>query len=181
MMARTSRTKLSVAECRRLARRRALQIFASVLTGFAVLFAILYLSDRTIGVEPEKLVAVYHTHGCPCVHQWERSLEGGGFTVIMYEPETLGMVRAKLHMPKALRGCHVGEFLGYFLEGHISPSVLERIAKTRPRGAGFVTAVTFTADTANISIADEESSPILLIDAQGHRTAFADAATKLVR
>lgn len=176
-MARAIRQKLSHAEQRRRARQRTLRVFGGVAAGFALLFVGMYFMDKSIGVPKEKLVSLYHVHTCGCAHQWKRSLEAGDFTVIEYEPETLAKVRDQLHTPEALHGCHVAEYLGYFLEGHISPSVLKQIAQERPKGAGFVTAVTFASQTSQISIADEESSPVLLIDTEGGRTTFASAVT----
>jgi hypothetical protein len=171
-MAHDARKKLTVAEYQRLARRRALRVFACVAGGFVLLLAVLFLSDRTIGVAPDKLVTVYHTHGCPCVHQWETSLENGGFTVVMYEPETLASTRSKLRTPGALNGCHVGEYLGYFLEGHITPEVLSKIARMRPTGIGVVTEVTLKGQSALVPIPDEESGPVFLIGSHGDPSMF---------
>lgn len=173
-MARALRQKPDLAERRRRARWRSFRVFGAVAIGFALLFIGMFFMDKSIGVPREKLVSLYHVHTCGCAHQFKRALEAGGFTVIEYEPESLSTIREKLHTPSALHGCHVAEYLGYFLEGHISPSVLTHIAHDRPQGIGFVTAVTFTADAAKISLADEESSAILLIDGRGQRTTFAD-------
>ena len=75
--------------------------------------------EQLFPVPPDKLVKIYFTHSCRCAHPWAHTLEAEGFVVRMYEPETLRPTRVALHTPEGLRGCHVAEFMGYFVEGHV--------------------------------------------------------------
>ena len=179
-MERGSRAKAKSADLRLRARRRTIRIFAGVAAGFLLLWCVMYMTDRTTGVAPEKVVSVYFTHHCKCVGQWKNSLEAQGFTVLMFEPENLSDIRSELHTPDPLHGCHVAKYLGYFLEGHIAPSVLDRIAQSRPQGEGFVTEVTLTSRSSQVAMADEESSPVILLGKNGERTVFAGPIEKPV-
>jgi hypothetical protein len=86
--------------------------------------------------DSDRLVDIYRTHGCLCAIVWSRALDREGFTVRMHEYETLRYVRGQLHTPPQLRGCHVAKYLGYFVEGHVAPSVLRRLAEELPEAVG---------------------------------------------
>lgn len=87
--------------------------------------------------DPEKTVRVYWTHDCDCVGHWMTELRAAGFAVRDFELESLSGVRARLDVPKALHGCHTGELLSYFVEGHVAPAELQRIVGERPLAKGF--------------------------------------------
>jgi hypothetical protein len=106
----------------------ALGLFAMALTTY----------DRKTRPPPERRVAVYFTHGCPCYHRWAKSLRAAGFVTEMFEPELLEPVRARLRVPVQRRGCHVAEYLGYFLDGHIPAESIQRLAAEHPIGLGLV-------------------------------------------
>ena len=90
--------------------------------------------------EPERVVVVYWTHDCPCAEAWMKSLRQAGYKVRDFEQFDLMNQRRVLKTPKSLRGCHLGSYLGYFLEGHVSPQVLIRLSQQRPvaRGVGYI-------------------------------------------
>ncbi len=102
----------------------------------ATVAALVATWDRLFPVPPEKLLTVYWTHECRCAHSWIRSLESGGFVVRDFEIGNLRSVRERLGTPATLRGCHVGTLLDYFVEGHVPPDALRRLADERPPGRG---------------------------------------------
>lgn len=101
-------------------RRREARVIAAVALTFALLAELTLLSDRSIRVAPERLVAVYRVHGCRCAFIWERAMEQQGYPVAMHELESLKDIRRRLR-PTSVRGRHVGEYPGYFVEGHVDP------------------------------------------------------------
>jgi hypothetical protein len=102
----------------------------------AAVAALVATWDRLFPVPPEKLLTVYWTHECRCAHSWIRSLESDGFVVRDFEIGNLRSVRERLQTPEMLRGCHVGTLLDYFVEGHVPPEALRRLADERPPGRG---------------------------------------------
>lgn len=122
--------------------------------------------EELFPVPPDKLVKVYFTHSCRCAHPWAHTLEAEGFVVRMFEPETLRPTRAALHTPDGLRGCHVAEFMGYFVEGHVPAAALRRLAAEHPQALGV--AMESPVLKAGRSVIDEaERGPIVLVDLAG--------------
>jgi len=101
--------------------------------------------EAAFSVAPERLVTVYRVHGCSCVFSWARQLEERGFVVKLFEFETLEYVRTSLHTPEGLNGCHLGRYLGYFVEGHVDPDLLMRLAESKPAGLGVAVLSKFNA------------------------------------
>lgn len=87
-------------------------------------------------------------------------MEAAGFGVRVIEHQTLKTVRASLRTPASLRGCHVGAYLDYFLEGHVSPAALPVLAMQRPEGLGLATESSTGAGVSHVRIADDERSTI---------------------
>ena len=113
-------------------RRREVRYGLGIAAGFAVLTAILFLSNRSLWLAPERIVTIYRVHGCRCAFPWKRELERKGFSVVMNEVESLQFIRQRLRTPTEARGCHVGEYLGYFVEGHVHPTALDELSRRRP-------------------------------------------------
>ena len=152
---------------------RSLAIVASCAALAAGIAGVLSYCDALMGVPPEKLVTVYRTHGCQCAYSWSRELEARGYWVRVWEVETLAPVRHRLHTPEQLDGCHVAQYLGYFVEGHVPASDLERLRREHPDATGIAQSVapnhpSGTADAAAVPVA----SPPVLFDAQGHSLAW---------
>ncbi|SEQ17489.1 Protein of unknown function, DUF [Solimonas aquatica] len=121
--------------------------------------------DRIFPVPAERQIAVYRTHDCACVGRWIRQLEEAGFVVEQFEPETLHPIRRSLHTPEQFTGCHVGKYLAYFIEGHVSASMLQRLASQRPAAVGVALEADVTRHASGSQ--DEENSAVLLLRDSG--------------
>ena len=163
------RRKIS-AEASRRSLLRQLGIVFSVGLLAAAITAVLLIREQS--VPAEQLVKVYRTHGCTCAFAWADALKAEGFVVRFVEYETLKHVRDSLHTPGSLRGCHVGAYLDYFLEGHVSPSALRELATQRPRGLGLATEGSVTERSVHVSIARDEKSRVLLVERDGRTRAW---------
>lgn len=122
--------------------------------------------EQLFPVPPDKLVKVYFTHSCRCAHPWAHTLEAEGFVVRMFEPETLRPTRAALHTPEGLSGCHVAEFMGYFVEGHVPADALRRLAAEHPTALGVAMESSVLKRGSNV-IDQAERGPIVLVDRAG--------------
>lgn len=162
----SSRTKASAkAPPRNLAKELRLVVAVALLVG--LIAAGLLLWEQLFPIPPEQLVKIYRTHGCGCAFNLADSLEAQGFVVRLYEYETLQHVRRSLHTPSTMHGCHVGEYLDYFLEGHVAPAALTKLAQQHPAALGVVTETTVDRKHGHVTIAQEETSPVLLVEGDG--------------
>ena len=146
-----------------LTRRREFRVIAGVAVAFALVAAVILLSDRSLWIEPERLVTIYRVHGCRCAFQWSHELEREGYTVVMHEIDSLRSIRQRLRTPPEARGCHVGEFLGYFVEGHVNPLALRELSRRRPSALGVSTETSLQSDLPHVDISSEASSRVLLV------------------
>lgn len=154
-----------------LAKQLRIVLAATLLVG--VVGAVLVTWEQLFPIPPEQLVKIYRTHGCRCAFTLADALEAEGFVVRLYEYETLKYVRGSLHTPSNLRGCHVGEYLGYFLEGHVAPAALRKIAQQHPSALGLATEGSVDTKSGHVSIAQEGRSRVLLVERNGRaRTWF---------
>jgi len=121
-------------------------------------------------VPPQQLVEVVWTHECECVHGWIKSLRNQSLTVRDFEMDDLRTQRQRMGFPSNIQNCHPATYLGYFLDGHVSGSVLHRLARERPRVAGvrqLDAGVTQPADRPAVS-----GGQVMLVDENGNATAW---------
>jgi len=64
------------------------------------------------------------------------SLRDAGFVVRDFEQDELSRWQQQWHIPNHLRGCHPARFMGYFLEGHVTPQQLWKLAREKPTAIG---------------------------------------------
>jgi hypothetical protein len=129
--------------------------------------AVLVSWDQLFPVPPERLVKIYRTHGCRCVFNLANSLKAEGFVVRVYEYGTLEYVRGSLHTPSNLHGCHVGEFLDYFLEGHVAPAAVRKLAQQQPPALGIATEGSVDTKSGHVTIEQDENSRVWLVEQDG--------------
>lgn len=119
-------------------------------------------------VPQEQLVEVVWTHGCRCARSWMQSLEAEGFVVRDLEFDDLSSKRRQWQVPDFMRGCHPALFMGYLLDGHISPEMLRRLAREHPQGIGIQQVDIVTTDSEGVP--KITSSSVTLIDRNGIAT-----------
>lgn len=151
-------------EPQNLAKQLRLVAAVSVLGAAAV--GLLVAWEQWSSVPPEQLVKVYRVHGCRCVFEWVKSLEAEGYTVKLLEIETLQNVRVSLRTPNSMGGCHVAGYLDYFVEGHVAPKALYKLANEHPQALGVVTQATMKT-AAHPNADRDESGPVFLVGADG--------------
>jgi hypothetical protein len=142
-----------------------LRIVAAVSISVAVAIGIMASWDRLFPVPAEQLVKVYRMHGCTCAFQWKTTLEAAGFKVKMAELESLQSIRRSSHVPAHLKGCHVASYLDYFIEGHVAPQALTKLAREHPVAIGVVTSASVEAAFHGTRPPDDEHSPVYLVAA----------------
>lgn len=144
-----------------------LRRLAIVVAPFAVVVALTVIKDRSLWTSAEQLVTVYRIHGCRCAFAWAKSLERNGFVVQMREVGSLKSTRRTLQTPVSFKGCHVAAHLGYFVEGHVDPAALRKLAQQHPAALGLVTETSATPALQHVDLAAEARSRVLLVEPGG--------------
>lgn len=151
--------------------RKQLGIVAAVAFAGAAVAGLIVAWEAVFSPPPERLVKIYRVHGCTCAFTFADALRGAGYSVQVVELKNLSGPRGTLHSPPDLTGCHVGVYLNYFLEGHVSPAVLAELAATRPDADGVATQASALAET-DVSIERDEHSLVFLVEEGGGRQAW---------
>lgn len=106
--------------------------------GMGIVFAALVNWESLIPGSRKPTVDVFWTHDCTCVFEWMEELKGAGLHVRSFEAESLALKRKSMHVPSDLKGCHLGQYEGYFVEGHVPPSAITQLGAQHPTGRGLV-------------------------------------------
>lgn len=85
---------------------------------------------------PAEKVTVYKTATCGCCGKWVEHLRSSGFTVDVKEVASTAETRKQLGVPDKLASCHTAKVGNYAVEGHVPAADIERMLKTKPKGAG---------------------------------------------
>ncbi len=85
---------------------------------------------------PAKTIKVFRSPSCGCCGGWVDHLRGAGFEVAVEMTDDLTPVLERLGVPERLRSCHTGEAAGYFVEGHVPATDVERLLRERPDARG---------------------------------------------
>ena len=83
-------------------------------------------------------INVAKTPTCGCCTAWIEHLEANGFEVAAYDVshEQLNAIKAELDIDPSLTSCHTAMVDGYFIEGHVPASDIEKLLSDRPDARG---------------------------------------------
>ena len=84
----------------------------------------------------EKDMTVWKSPWCGCCEAWSEAMQAAGYTVRIDNREDLAPIKAKAGVPADMEGCHTAMIDGYFLEGHVPLSSVQRLLSERPAVAG---------------------------------------------
>lgn len=88
------------------------------------------------GLAGEKDMTVWKSPWCGCCEAWSEAMKAAGYTVRIENREDLAPIKAKAGVPADMEGCHTAMIDGYFLEGHVPLSSVQRLLSERPAVAG---------------------------------------------
>ena len=161
-----SKKALARASDQRLIRHLRIALGISVFAGITA--GALGYWDQFSGATPDKIVTVYRVHGCRCVFAWASALRNDGYVVQVRESKTLDYIRGSLHVPARLQGCHVAQYLDYFIEGHVSGAQLQRLNAERPAALGLAA----SADPTSNARLTVDAAHTFLVDLDGRSTVW---------
>jgi hypothetical protein len=81
-------------------------------------------------------VVVYKTESCGCCKLWVEHMQSHGFPVEVTNVDDLGPVKERAGVPYGLGSCHTAEVGGYFIEGHVPATEVQRLLAEKPKARG---------------------------------------------
>jgi len=79
---------------------------------------------------------MYKTPGCGCCEDYAKYLRQHGFIVTVKPTPNLTQVSRQNGVPEKLAGCHTTMIGGYFVEGHVPVSTINKLLSERPKIKG---------------------------------------------
>ena len=122
---------------------------------------------------PPRDILVHRSPACGCCGAWLDHLRGAGFNVTESLTEDLGPVASRLSVPDAVRSCHTGEIGGYFVEGHVPATDIERLLRERPDARGIAVPGMPIGSPGMEMGGRRDAFQTLLVDRSGSLSAFA--------
>jgi len=84
------------------------------------------------------LVVVHKSEGCSCCKLWVDHLQKAGFTVKVIDESNMGPTKERVGVPVGKASCHTAEVGGYFVEGHVPATDIQRLLREKPKAKGLV-------------------------------------------
>lgn len=82
------------------------------------------------------VLTIYKSPHCGCCGAWVEHAKASGFEVQVFETELVSDMADKLKVPEVVRSCHSAEIGGYFIEGHVPASDIQKLLRDRPKARG---------------------------------------------
>jgi hypothetical protein len=119
------------------------------------------------------LPVFYRNAGCGCCHTWTGHMEKAGMPVDLQDTDDMAAAAAKLGIPEALAGCHVGEIGGYAISGHVPPADIKRLLAEKPQARGLAVPGMPMGSPGMEAGGQSEPYEVLLFKADGSSERFA--------
>lgn len=85
-------------------------------------------------VQPQ--VVVYKNASCGCCGVWVEHMQSHGFPVEVHNVDNMSPVKERVGVPAAMGSCHTAEVGGYFIEGHVPATEVQRLLAEKPKAKG---------------------------------------------
>jgi hypothetical protein len=121
-----------------------------------------------------RLVVVHKNESCGCCKLWVEHLKQNGFHVNVHDVSNLGPIKERVGIPYGQGSCHTAQIGGYFVEGHVPASDIQRLLTERPDAKG-LTVPGMPAGSPGMETPSGEVQPydVLLVGRDGSTTVFA--------
>lgn len=148
-------------------RRLAWVVGAGVLVACVAIFVAVTYWDNVRQVPAQRLVKVFLQRGCACAGPWIAQLEDAGFVVDKYDAGDMHLLRRKKQVPDHLQGCHLGEYLGYFIDGHMPATGFHALARQHPDALGIGMASDMVVVNTPIATSMNNKDALIIFDRTG--------------
>jgi len=120
------------------------------------------------------LVVVSKSPTCGCCGLWVEHMREAGFTLEVHNMANMNPVKERVGVPPGKGSCHTAEVAGYFIEGHVPASDVQRLLAERPAARG-LTAPGMPMGSPGMPVAPghEQAYDVLLVAADGSTGVYA--------
>lgn len=94
----------------------------------ALLAVIVFNSPESVATE----ITVYKNPSCGCCGKWVEHMEKAGYDVTVKSRQNLQPEKLLYGVPGNMQSCHTAVVDGYFIEGHVPASDVDRLLAERP-------------------------------------------------
>jgi len=115
-------------------------------------------------------ITVYKSPTCTCCGRWVSYLKKNGFNVKVVEGD-FSKEATRLKVPSEAQSCHTGEINGYFVEGHVPVSEINRLIATKPKARG-IAAPGMPIGSPGMETGPAEAYSVMLIDNDGKMSIY---------
>jgi hypothetical protein len=111
---------------------------------------------------------------CGCCDAWIEILEDDGFNVTTEDRSNseLAAFKSESGIPKDMMSCHTAKIDGYFIEGHVPASDIERLIADRPDALGLAVPAMPYGSPGMGSEEEREAYEVFIIMANGTAEVF---------
>jgi hypothetical protein len=123
---------------------------------------------------PKPRVVVHKSESCGCCKLWVEHLSRAGFAVDVINESNLGPIKERVGVPYGKGSCHTAEVGGYFVEGHVPASDIQRLLRERPKAKG-LTVPGMPAGSPGMEVPSGKVDPydVLLVANDGSTSVYA--------
>jgi len=117
---------------------------------------------------------VHKNESCGCCKLWVQHLEKAGFSVQVIDEDNLGPIKERVGVPYGKGSCHTAEVAGYFVEGHVPATDIQRLLRERPQAKG-LTVPGMPAGSPGMEVPSGQVVPyeVLLVGKDGSTSVYA--------
>lgn len=140
----------------------------------ALLTAPILASARVSRAAAGPRVVVHKNESCGCCKLWVQHLEKAGFSVQVIDEDNLGPIKERVGVPYGKGSCHTAEVAGYFVEGHVPATDIQRLLRERPQAKG-LTVPGMPAGSPGMEVPSGQVVPyeVLLVGKDGSTSVYA--------
>ena len=118
-------------------------------------------------------IKVYKSATCGCCKKWISHLESNGFEVDAEDRKDLPSIKQELGIAQNQQSCHTAKIGGYFIEGHVPASDIERLLAEKPDIAGLaVPGMPVGSPGMEVPGRKADSYKVYAVDKQGNTRVF---------
>jgi hypothetical protein len=127
-----------------------------------------------VGKSKSPTLIVHKSATCGCCKEWVKHMERAGFAVETRDVDNLGPIKERVGIPPAMGSCHTAEVGGYFVEGHVPASDVERLLAQRPKARGLtVPGMPIGSPGMEVPSGESQAYDVYLVADDGTTSVFA--------
>ncbi|WP_419763577.1 MAG: DUF411 domain-containing protein [Arcobacter sp.] len=100
-----------------------------------IILSLLFIATSIFAMEG-KTMTVYKSPYCGCCEKWINIMKSKGFDVKTIETNSVNEVKKRVGLQAGQTSCHTAIVDGYFIEGHVDYSAVQKMLNEKPNILG---------------------------------------------